>query len=78
MALPFLEVFKRCLNLVLGDVLVVESCIWDGITLLTYTGWGLESSFTGVTLGVPVDKNWNMSQHCTLAVQKIISILGLF
>lgn len=25
-----------------------------------------------------VDKNWNMNQHCTLAVQKTISILDCF
>lgn len=55
-------------------VLVVESCAWDGITLFTCASWGLESSFKEVTLGVLMDRNWNMSQHCTLAVQKRISI----
>lgn len=59
-------------------VLVVESCSWDGMTLFTCTGWGLESSFTEVTVGVLLGRNWNMSQCCTLAVQKRISILGLF
>lgn len=49
---------------------MVESCSWEGITLFSCTGWGLESNFTEVTLGVLLDKNWDMSQHCTLAVQK--------
>lgn len=50
-----------------------------------YPGWnnaahrdGLGSSFVGRAQGVVVDENWNMSQQCTLAVQKTISIPGCF
>ncbi|KAK4826429.1 hypothetical protein QYF61_008962, partial [Mycteria americana] len=66
---PSLEVFKRCVDVVLRDM----CCTWGGTTqtpVYAVADW-LESSFAEKDLGAPVDTTLDVSQQRALAGQRV-------